>query len=313
MTVAAQLSRVSGAPPPGLQGLVAYLAALAGEAPAGQLIELRYRVPAGGMGQRFFDVARPDAAAAAITALAREHDVYIGPAPRSRRAGTRDAVAPGWTLWADCDDEPSLARLETVVPQPAILVRSGSGNNRHAYWPLTTAVAPAELEQANRRLAAALGSDMAVSHLAAILRPPSSLNLKHDPPTPVTLERLTGQRFEIAELLRGLPEIKRIQPCPSGRCTRTTDDPLLAIEPAAYVAALTGQTPGRDGKINCPLHEDRTPSLHVYKTPEQGWYCYGCRTGGSVYDLAAALVQCRTRGEDFVELRRKLECLLSRR
>lgn len=201
MTVAAQLSQAGDAPPPGVRGLVGYLAALAGQAPEGQLLELRYRLPAGGMGQRFFDVARPDAAAAAITALARKHDVYIGPAPRSRQAGTRDAVAHSWTLWVDCDDEPSLARLAAFEPQPAIVVRSGSGRNRHAYWPLTTPLGPEELEQANRRLAAALGADRAVSHPAAILRPPSSLNLKHDPPTPVTLERLTAERCELAEVL----------------------------------------------------------------------------------------------------------------
>ena len=52
-------------PRPAVEGLVAYLAALAGSAPADQLLELRYRRSQGGMGQRFFPVDRPDAAAAA--------------------------------------------------------------------------------------------------------------------------------------------------------------------------------------------------------------------------------------------------------
>ena len=72
-------------PRPGLEGLVAYLAALAGKAPAGQLIELRYRRAGGRMGQRFFCVTRPDAAAAAIAVLGRRQDVFVGAAPRATR------------------------------------------------------------------------------------------------------------------------------------------------------------------------------------------------------------------------------------
>ncbi len=74
-------------PGPGLEGLVAYLAALVGGAPAGQLIELRYRRSSGGMGQRFFPVERPVAAAAAIAVLGRRGDVYVGASPRARPRG----------------------------------------------------------------------------------------------------------------------------------------------------------------------------------------------------------------------------------
>ena len=77
------------------------------------------------------------------------------------------------------------------------------------------------------------------------------------------------------------------------------------------MSALTGQTLGRDHKISCPFHEDRTPSLHAYTSPERGWYCYGrCGRGGSIYDLAAALWGLDTQGSDFIELRRRLEAKL---
>jgi hypothetical protein len=37
--------------------------------------------------------------------------------------------------------------------------------------------------------------------------------------------------------------------------------PLREISPLVYVQALTGLTPGRDGKVSCPFHgADRTPS-----------------------------------------------------
>ena len=54
------------------------------------------------------------------------------------------------------------------------------------------------------------------------------------------------------------------------------------------------------------LHEDRTPSLHVYESPERGWFCFGCGFGGSIYDLAGRVWRLETRGEDFLTLRARL-------
>jgi hypothetical protein len=61
------------------------------------------------------------------------------------------------------------------------------------------------------------------------------------------------------------------------------------------------------------LHTDGTPSLHVYPDPGRGWYCYGCRRGGSVYDLAALLWQTPPRGQGFTELRQRLAAALDAR
>jgi len=58
------------------------------------------------------------------------------------------------------------------------------------------------------------------------------------------------------------------------------------------------------------LHEDRTPSLHVYEDPQRGWFCFGCARGGSIYDLAGLLLGRSTRGEDFIELRRELTAMI---
>ena len=95
-------------------------------------------------------------------------------------------------------------------------------------------------------------------------------------------------------------------PSPGPTRQGANDDPLLRIAPAVYVQALTGQHVGRQRKITCPFHDDHTPSLHVYEHPEQGWYCFGCQRGGSIYDLAAALYRLPPRGRDFLELRERL-------
>lgn len=84
----------------------------------------------------------------------------------------------------------------------------------------------------------------------------------------------------------------------------------MAISPRVYVERLTGAAVGRDGKVRCPFHEDRTPSLHVYEDPQRGWLCFGCARGGTIYDLAALVWQRDTRGSHFLALRRELEAAM---
>ncbi|MFL5927826.1 MAG: CHC2 zinc finger domain-containing protein, partial [Gaiellaceae bacterium] len=157
----------------------------------------------------------------------------------------------------------------------------------------------------------ALGADRAATDAARILRPPHTCNFKHDPPTAVVLERLSDERQMAADVIDGLPELPTLGgrvPDPGPALRR--GDPLRTIEPQVYVEALTGQRVGRDRKVRCPFHEDATPSLHVYEGAEGGWYCFSCKRGTSVYDLAGPLWGLRTRGVEFLELRRRLTELL---
>jgi hypothetical protein len=301
---------MSGPLPP-RQGLVAFMATLAGREPAG-FLELRHRRRDGtGMHQRFFDAATPQAASMAATVLAQTGEVYVGCCPRSRRVGGKDAIDRGWTLWVDCDDPQAIAALERFHPQPAIVVRT-SARGLHAYWPLQRALAARQLERANLRLAHALGAcQSAVTNAAAILRPPATRSWKYDPPVPVTLERYTGERFDadadgVAGAL-GRPRSPR-----SRRAGTRSDDPLLAIEPAVYLEALTGRRVGRDGKVACPFHPDERPSLHAYPDPARGGACYSARcwrgerpNGGDIYELAGQLFGLPQQ-TDYVRLRRRL-------
>ena len=47
-----------------------------------------------------------------------------------------------------------------------------------------------------------------------------------------------------------------------------------------------GYSPNRAGFLCCPFHHEKTPSLKIYQT---SWYCFGCKTGGSVIDFTARL------------------------
>lgn len=286
-----------------------YLRVLAGRVPGSALLELRFRRPGGwAMRQRFYPAPRSRHAAETALWLAERNDVYVGVVPRTRRAGGRTALERAWSLWADCDDPEAILALERFAPAPAIVVDSGRG--RHAYWPLAEPVAPEEAEERNRRLATALGADPASCDAARILRPPGTSNHKYRPPAAVELVRFSGRAFAAAEVTAGLPPAPRRRRA-GGTARASSADRLLEVAPAAYVKALTGLTAGRDRKVACPFHEDSTPSLHVYEKPAEGWFCFGCRRGGSVYDLAAELWGVDPRGRGFIRLRQRLEAELA--
>jgi len=294
--------------------IVVYLEALFGREPAG-LIEVRFRRPRSqGMRQRFHAPRRLQRTAATLRLLARRNDVYVGVAPRTHRRGGLEAVERSWALWADCDGPAACEALAGFTPAPSMVVSSGGGPaRRHAYWLLAEPLEAARTAVLNRRLAHALGADLQAADAARILRPPGTTNHKHGRARPVALELFTGELLDGEAVGRGLSD-------PPGRALggrrdahRSADtDDLLELAPDAYVRELLGVEPGRDGKVACPFHEDRTPSLHVYETPAQGWFCFGCSRGGSVYDLGSEVLGLDLRGDEFLELRRQLrERLLS--
>jgi hypothetical protein len=293
--------------PPGLHD---YLATLFDRAPSDEFLELRYGLRDGTFGHEFLPVHDYEATAARIRDRTHRADVYVGCSPRSRRAGTRDAITAVHALWAECDGLEAARAALRWRPAPAMVVASGSGPNLHAYWPLEQPVSPAVGEGANLRLARVLGADAACFDASRILRPPGTWNHKHARPRPVALLRLDpGRRFELDEIVGRAPEVELSSVASRWRDRHTrdiADDPLLQLKPDVYVAALLGQRPGRSRKVACPFHEDENPSLHVYATPERGWTCFSCRRGGTVYDMAAALWGLGTRGRDFLELRRRL-------
>ena len=223
------------------------------------------------------------------------------------------AVAATWSqraavVWVDCDDRASVAALARFRPPPSIVVASGSGSNRHAYWLLDQPVGIEEIERVNHRLALALGADLHCGDGARIMRPAGTTNRKHSPPTAVRLLACDEHaRVALADLTARLAP----DPAPTGHraiapSRALSSDPLLALAPRVYVERLLGQPVGRSGKVRCPFHEDGTPSLHVYPEPGRGWYCYGCGRGGSVYDLAALLWSIPSSGRGFIELRQRL-------
>ncbi len=288
-----------------------YLDVITGGRGAGKLLDIRYTIAHGAMNRLFVPARRIDTAVRAIASLAGRADVYCGALLRSRYAGGRDAVAEPQLAWVEIDRADALERLQRFSRVPSMIVSSGTAGHAHAYWRLDRPVDVAELERANRKLAHRLGGDLASVDAARILRPCGTLNHKRQPPTPVSLvAHHPTYRYPLAELVHDLedPPASRSRAA-GGRSSRRRmtelDELLLAIPASTYVHQLTGLEPTRNGKVNCPFHHpDDTPSLQLYD--DGTFYCFGCRTGGSIYDFASRLWRLQTKGRAFLELRTRL-------
>jgi len=207
---------------------------------------VRYRY-GDGMRSAFFEHTDTTAAARTIVRLASGTDVYVGVAPRVRRAGGRDAIERVWSLWADLDDADAATALDDLPVAPAIRIASGSSGHLHAYWPLQQPIGVLEAEAANRRLAAELGADGgAVTNAATILRSPGTNSHKTTPPRPVVLVRLHEATTTVHAVTAGIardPAPARAAPILT-TTARRGQDPLRALDPALYVEVGTTVSSG---------------------------------------------------------------------
>jgi len=295
--------------------LLTYLRMLVGDSPQpGQFFDVRWVIASGRMGRRFLSALRVHDAGRVIARLASMTDVYVGVALRDgRRGGGKGAISGSHLLYIECDDPHAQRSLRRFPHPPTMELASGTPNHLHLYWRLCERAARLQVESANRRLARALDGDLASVDIARILRPPDTLNHKHDPPREVALLAYRPRaRYRLGELTRSLGEdpspraaaIGRTDPRQVARTAR--DRALLAIPAAEYVRVLANVAPNRAGKVLCPFHEDTEPSLHLY--PDGTFYCFGsgCARGGTIFDFAAATWGLGTRERDFLELRRRL-------
>jgi CHC2-type zinc finger protein len=235
--------------------------------------------------------------------------VYSGVLLRTRRAGGRGAVSHSHLLWAELDRGDSIERLRALTAPPTMTIASGTAGHAHAYWRLDEEIDADRVAGHNRRLALSLDADLSAVDAARILRPPDTLNHTRQPPSRVELiDADPVRRYHLAELLEAFPAAPTLRSSAAALAPRVgrsaLDEELLTIPAVDYVRRLTGREPDRTGKIACPFHPDRTPSLQLYG--DGGFYCFGCGVGGSLYDFGAALWGLGTKGRDFLELRERL-------
>jgi hypothetical protein len=219
-------------------------AAIAGDEPASSYFELRPLDPTGR--QEFIPVRDLHGLQARVEVLRERHQLYIGAAPRSREAGTADAVSRVWCLWADVDTREAVEQLRKFRPLSSIVVRSGGGlQHLHAWWALRESISPEWAERSNGRLVHRLGSDSKVIDRAHVMRPVISVNRKVDPPTSVECIHLSLDVYTVSEVVG-----------------RLADPPLrvgMAARKAAPSSRANGDAPAALGGLARVVREARAP------------------------------------------------------
>ena len=200
-------------------------------------------------------------------------------------------------------------RLRDFRHRPSMIVLSGTPGTLTRTSPCPRR-SPSRARAANRRLAHALGGDLASVDAARILQAAVLVEPQALAAGASRADRARpGAAYDLDELVDGLDD----PPGPPARRARERrrtgshrDRPAAPRDPCRRLRArLTGVTPDRAGKIHCPFHEDRTPSLQLYD--DGTWYCFGaCQAGGSIFDFAARAWRMARKGRDFLELRERL-------
>jgi CHC2-type zinc finger protein len=265
------------------------------------------------------------AALQAIAARAREAGWECWCAPLARTAPTAGgrAVPGGRLLWADADTPGAVDRARELCRTVAVrLVVESAGaadpdeRRLHLYLLADRWLDPDELEAANAALAARLGSDR-VGDRGRLMRLPGTRNLKPGRPGRWCRVLAADLHAPCVELRRLVGErALRPRPRPPARRRRSTGD-RAALAPRDWFGALEPDRPiTRYGYARCPLHDEQIPSLKLYDTPAEGWYCWGCGRGGDLVEYAAWRLHGRpTRRLDraeFAAVERWLEAALGR-
>jgi hypothetical protein len=265
----------------------------------------------------------------ALVGLVRRHldggdEVFCTPLTRRRpRPGREGQLLPGAVVWIDIDEPAHLRRLRVFRHRPHLVVYSGSGG-AHAYWRLARPEPPAAVEAANRRLAGHLGGDLASCDRARIMRLPGTHNGKAGKPCRLAFVDLARPGIRLIELVRGLEDPDPPPPPPDAEtlrrwAKRNALDDARQVPPPVYFRLLASvEVPERGGDVRCPLpdHNEENPSCRVYPSAERGWVCFGCRRGGSIYDLASLLEggpggrRGALHGEQFKRVKRHVRELL---
>lgn len=255
---------------------------------------------------------------AALASLVRGHraagdEVFCTPLTRSRAQPGATAVESGQVAWIDIDDPAALPSLRAFDHRPQLVAWSGSGG-AHAYWRLAATAAAEEIEAANRKLCQRLGGDSSSTDRGRLMRLPGTVNHKAGAWCRLAWIDLATPGIPIQTLTADLedPAPPTQQATPVRRCQRTDpEDGAARISPPEYFRVLASRdAPDRGGYVLCPLHAEKTPSCRVWPAPEQGWHCFGCGRGGSIYDLASLLdggpYGAALRGEDFKRVKRRV-------
>lgn len=95
--------------------------------------------------------------------------------------------------------------------------------------------------------------------------------------------KLGKTTIDFERLLSSGQQLPPEPPAPKSRPVRKIDGTRLAQAKAYPLWDLIGAKKNHSGKIQCPFHNESTPSFQVY--PTNKWYCFGCSRRGDTIDF----------------------------
>lgn len=242
------------------------------------------------------------------------HHLYVGVCLRNGADGTAKGVSRAGSCWADIDGkiwhsadplQDALTAIQHFIPRPSVVVATGAGY--HLYWLLDAPIDlhllhhRQRLEMINAALARAVcGPDRRpdpAHDVARVLRLPSSLNYKYDPPTPVTLVWCDPQcRYALGDLERAVRErapwaIQQGKRIPlslaAGQSWRSSGEHLQHVRSKYHLN-------------NQILRLLEVPGPAGYRSPSEAdaAVCAGLLRRGLAPDEVLTIVQSSIRGQD---------------
>lgn len=217
-------------------------------------------------------------------------NVFFSAGTRTRREGTADAVGVGLAAWADMDDEDAVH--EFPIPPSAVVQTSPPRRKYHGYWFLDKPTTDMDLlVRINRAIP---NADLNAVDKARVMRTPGFANLKYETKPTAKLLRLDAERrYSMGELVKAFPQVTA-EPRRGSHAYCGAAPSWLGLVYDAIVDFLERgdfrpRSRGVDGAVMalCPLHQDTNRSLSLH--PTRGYFCFGCRSGGRLTELAHRL------------------------
>lgn len=241
--------------------------------------------------EEFFPVRELEAAAEFAERVAETHSVHVGVAARDHRSGKAEAVSQVGFVWVDLDKPEAVAALEEFSIVSSLVVKSGSNENRHAYWKLTEPVDPGEVEELNSRLIARLDADKGCRDRARVMRLAGSLNHKQSPPVPAEIVTFPDTRHEIGDFENVLEPLavkeSKVSKGSRPRPRKWDGDTSPVVQRVLNELEVTGGGEGQ-WRAHCPAHDDQSPSLSVAQG-DDGCCLIRCHAGCETEEVVAAI------------------------
>jgi nucleoside-triphosphatase THEP1 len=133
-----------------------------------------------------------------------ENDVYLSPSIYREKKATKEFVDHANVCWIEFDGQEEIKWGK--ISEPNVIIQTSNSNHLHCYWQIEP-ISGDTLEDLNRRLTYYLGADTSGYDITQVLRPPSTINYKHD--VPVQLVKFDATTIHLTQAFDAAPALDK--------------------------------------------------------------------------------------------------------